>query len=70
MIMRNLKIKRIFVRRYSDNGETVAYAEWSDGGRTEARLRWYGLTRRFGDHMHALLKLAKRDGLRLERETW
>lgn len=63
-------IKRVYVRRYSDNGDTVAYVEWFDGSRTEARLRWFGLTRRFGDHMHALLKRAAREGLKLERETW
>lgn len=63
-------ITRAYVRRYRDNGDTVAYVEWTDGSRTEARLRWFGLTRRFGDHMHALFQRAKRDGLRLERETW
>lgn len=63
-------IKRIYVRRYRDNGDTVAYVDWSDDSRTEARLRWFGTTRHFGMHMHALVRSAKRAGLHLELETW
>ena len=27
-------IKRIYVRRYRDNGQVTAYVDWSDGSRT------------------------------------
>ena len=68
-------IKRIYVRRYRDNGQVVAYADWSDGARTGGTAR-YGNHHRgprtpsFGSHMHALFARAKRDGLTLQRETW
>lgn len=69
------EIKRIYVRRYSDSGQVVAYAEYVNGSRTEApirridvgRGRWFMVT---GTHMHAIFARAKRAGLRLERETW
>ena len=69
-----LKFKRVYVRRYSDTGQVVAYAEHSKG-RTEAAMRFGGTRRRgylpaFGDHMHQMFNAAKRQGLRLERETW
>lgn len=69
-----MKFKRIYVRRYTDNGSVVAYAE-HDKGRTEGALHYEGTRRRgylpaFGPHMHALFEAAKRQGLRLERETW
>lgn len=69
-----LKFKRIYVRRYSDTGQVVAYAEHNKG-RTEGSARYEGTRRRgylpaFGAHMHALFAAAKRQGLRLERETW
>lgn len=68
-------IKRIFVRRYRDNGDTVAYVEWANGSRTEGRPAMFSRRRQlycftFGTHMHALFERAKRDGLHLERETW
>lgn len=31
-------IKRIYTRRYRDNGQTVAYIDWDDGSRTEAGM--------------------------------
>lgn len=69
-----LKFKRIYVRRYSDSGQVVAYAEHNKG-QTEGALGREGTRRRgylpaFGLHMHALFAAAKRQGLRLERETW
>jgi hypothetical protein len=69
-----LKFKRIYVRRYRDNGQVVAYCEHNKG-RTESAMRYEGTRRRgflpaFGEHMHALFAAAKRQGLRLERETW
>lgn len=69
-----LKFKRIYVRRYRDNGQVFAYAEHSRG-RTGGAAN-YGTHHRgpstpsFGRHMHALFAAAKRQGLRLERETW
>ena len=69
-----LKFKRIYVRRYRDNGQVFAYAEHNKG-RTECVMRREGTRRRgylpaFGEHMHQLFNAAKRQGLRLERETW
>lgn len=70
----SLQFKRIYVRTYSDTGQVVAYAE-HDKGRTEGACQYAGSRRRgylpsFGAHMHALFAAAKRQGLRLERETW
>lgn len=70
----SLKFTRIYVRRYRDNGEVVAYAE-HDQGRTEGAAHYEGTRRRdylpaFGQHMHALFAAARRQGLKLERETW
>ena len=69
-----LKFKRIYVRRYSDTGQVVAYAEHNKG-RTEGCVHYEGTRHRgylpaFGSHMHALFAAARRQGLRLERETW
>jgi hypothetical protein len=69
-----LTFKRIYVRRYTDNGQTVAYAEHNKG-RTEGNLGYEGTRRRgylpaFGPRMHSLFAAAKLQGLRLERETW
>lgn len=66
---------RIYVRRYSDTGQTTAYVDWANGSRTESTLRILdiGHNRRavtFGTHMHQLFTRAKAAGLRLERETW
>ena len=69
-----IKFTRIYVRHYSDSGQVVAYAEHNKG-RTEGTLRYEGSRRRgylpaFSAHMHALFAAAKRQGLKLERETW
>ena len=69
-----LQFKRIYVCRYRDSGQVVAYAD-HDKGRTEGSLSYEGTRRRgylpsFGPHMHALFSAARRQGLRLERETW
>ncbi len=68
-------ITRAYVRRYRDNGQTTAYVEWANGSRTEGPLRHSEhhrgpATPSFGSHMHALFAAAKRNGVRLERETW
>lgn len=68
-------IKRTYVRRYRDNGQIVAYVDWSDGSRTESTLRTFTarrsrVFRTFGEHMHALFNRARREGLTLQRETW
>ena len=56
------QIKRAYIRHYSDNDQTTAYVEWSDGSRTE------------GDpdntHMIALLKRAWREGKTTTTEQW
>lgn len=69
-------ITRIYVRRFSDTGQVRACAEWSDGSRTEGHITTHRIPRRpfpfftFGQHMHALFQRARREGLRLERETF
>ena len=73
------KINRIYVRRYRDNGQITAYVDWIDtagrAGRTEANPAMFARSRRhwiftFGTHMHALFERGRREGLRLQRETW
>lgn len=69
------KISRVYVRHYSDNGQTMAYVDWADGSRTCGDLHYLDHPHRtlaptFGAHMHALFARAKREGLRLQRETW
>ncbi|MDE2020487.1 MAG: hypothetical protein KGJ13_09150 [Patescibacteria group bacterium] len=69
------EIVRIYVRRYRDNGQVAAYCDWDDGTRTEETAVYEGDRRRgyrlgFGEHMHALLRRANRNGLKLARETW
>lgn len=70
---------RVYVRTYSDNGQVTAYVEWVDHagnkGRTEGSALRSGNFRRpktatFGEHMHALVRAAKRQGISLQRETW
>lgn len=74
------RVTRMFIRRYSDNGQTVAYVEWLDRrgkpGRTEGTPQRipsrHGRpeTWTFGEHMHALFGRGRREGLTLQRETW
>lgn len=68
MTKRN-KIIRVYTRRYSDTGQTMAYVEWSDGSRTEGNARSYSRAP-IGTHMQALFDQALREGLKIERETW
>lgn len=72
-------IKRVYTRHYTDNGQRTAYVDWADGSRTESTTqRFYQRMPlgkgvhlfTFGAHMHALFARAKREGLRMERETW
>jgi hypothetical protein len=60
-----LKFKRIYVIRFRDNGQTVAYAKHNKG-RTEGSLSKHT----FGLHMHQLFAAAKRQGLTMQCETW
>ena len=67
------RIKRAYVRTYSDSGQVTAYVDWRDGSRTEGRV-----CSRDGDppqtpageHMQALFAAAVRQGLPIEYETW
>ena len=63
------KIARIYTRHYSDNGQTKAYAEWSDGSRTEGDARHYNRVP-IGAHMQALFERGLRESLKIEHETW
>lgn len=60
------KIKRIYTRYYSDNGQKMLYVEWVDGGRTECDAEKAGTS----THMRALVDRATREGLRIEHEVW
>lgn len=73
--MTSTSIKRTYIRRYRDNGQVIAYVDWADGSRTEANHEMFARKRApyiftFGTHMHALFARAKREGLKLQRETW
>lgn len=53
---------KAYVRTYSDSGQTKACVEWGDGSRTEGPLG--------NAHMEALLKRARREGVRVRHEVW
>ena len=59
-------IKRAYIRRYSDSGQTTAYIEWSNGCRTEGPTTGNGI----GLHMRELFARAQREGIKIEHETW
>ncbi len=69
------KITKAYVRTYSDNGQVKVYIEGIDsdghGFRTEGDVKIgpRGVYR-FGAHMRALISRAKREGVKLKRETW
>lgn len=66
-----LKITRAYTRHYSDNGQDMAYVDWSDGSRTEgAAERYHGILIPKGTHMGALFDRALREGLTIGPETW
>lgn len=69
------KITKAYVRTYSDNGQSKAYVEWVDTngehGRTEGEAVMQGgrlVPER--THMTALFARARREGVRVRRETW
>jgi hypothetical protein len=65
------KIKRIYTRLYSDNGDHKAYAEWQGGSRTEGdAMDYHGVPIPVGTHMGALFDRAIREGLIATHETW
>lgn len=63
-------ITKTYVRTYSDNGQRTLYVEWRDhrgkSGRTECPWRKVKTSL----HMRALLDRARREGIKLTRETW
>ena len=68
-------ITKACIRHYSDNRQTTAYVEWSDGSRTEGAALWLrdDLDHRHapdGEHMRALFARAERDGVTITREVW
>ncbi len=60
------EITKAYIRHYSDNGQTTAYVEWSDGSRTEGSVHGNGM----GLHMRSLLQRAVNSGLTITKETW
>ena len=61
-------VTRVYTRYYSDNRQLSAYAEWSDGGRTEGPA--VAPERPAHSHMAALFAAAKRQGLAVAHEEW
>jgi hypothetical protein len=59
-------IKRIYDRKYRDNGQKTLYVEWDDGSRTECNAE--AACRSI--QMQALVRAAQRNGLKLEHEIW
>lgn len=61
-----MTITKAYIRRYTDNGQTKAYVEWTDArgrtGRTEGSPK--------NTHMLALMARAEREGLAVTREVW
>lgn len=55
------KIVAARITKYRDNGQTKAYISWSNGGTTSGEPTNF--------HMEALLARAKRDGVKIVRET-
>lgn len=65
------EIKRVYTRRYRDNGQTMAYVEWADGSRTEGEaIDYHGVLIPAGTHMGVLFDRALREGHQIGRETW
>lgn len=57
-----LKAVRYYIRRYSDNGQTTACVEWSDGSRTEGDPK--------SEFMIRLMARADDDGAPFEYQNW
>mgnify|MGYP001617495258 FL=1 len=64
MTIRN--ITKVYIRRYSDSGQTTSYVEWVDHrgrpGRTEGDDH--------NPHMRALIARANREFVPVEYENW
>lgn len=71
MTRKSLTIVKAYTRHYCDNGQTMAYVEWSDGSRTEGKAEnYHGVPIPVGLHMGALFDRALRDGLMITHEVW
>jgi hypothetical protein len=57
-----MHIECAYTRYYSDNGQTWAHVEWSDGSRSVGPTD--------NDHMLQLLARTKREGLTIHHESW
>lgn len=68
------QIVRIFVRTYSDSGETRAFVEWRGSSGKPATTSGPAENRdgewHFSAHMTALIERGLREGLSLESEVW
>ena len=60
------EITKAYIRTYKDSGQVTGYVEWVDHkgkkGRTEGDPK--------SVHMKALFDRAKREGVKVEKETW
>lgn len=68
-------IQKVYTRQYRDNGQLVAYVEWTDHrgktGRTEGAAEFYhGIPVPAGTHIGALFDRAMREGVTVGREVW
>lgn len=67
------KITKAYTTHYTDNGLTRGYVEWVDNdgksGRTEGNV---GRASRhpLNGHLKALFDRAKREGVKVEHQTW
>ena len=61
-IWRGREITAAYFRRYTDNGQTKAYVEWSDGSRTEGDP--------LNDHMRTLMLRATTLGKFTGMQVW
>ena len=64
-------IKRVYTRHYRDNDANKAYAEWSDGSRSEGKaVNYHGVLLPERENMGALFDYALQSGLTIKHEIW
>jgi hypothetical protein len=65
------KITRIYTRHYTDNDQSKAYVDWSNGSQTAGEVEdYHGVLIPVGTHMGALFDHGLREGLTIGREVW
>jgi hypothetical protein len=68
---KRMTITKAYIRRYSDNGQTKAYVEWSDGSRSEGEFTCQCCgSPRGGVFIQGLIARARREGVPVEHQSW